>query len=319
MKKAIIFGVTGQDGSYLAEFLLEKGYQVVGTIRNVQAKQNKNIAALLDKIQIRIVDLSQENGVENIIGEFEPDEVYNLAGHSSVMTSWKYPLQTAVSTGLAPVRMLEAIRIYTPKTRFYQASTSEMFGNIKTYPQNEDSYYFPRNPYGIAKMNAHLAVRNYRNYYQLFAATGILYNHESPRRSEDFVSKKIVSAAVRIKLGLQDKLELGNIDSTRDWGYAPEYVQVMWKILQQDTADDFVIGTGQSHSVREFCKRVFETLDLNYLDFIIQRGDLKRRYDDTTLVADSAKAARVLNWIPQVGFEDLIKILVGAELERYKA
>lgn len=324
MKKAFITGITGQDGSYLAEFLLGKGYEVHGLIRRASTFNTDRIDHLYKdfhdpdaRMYLHYGDLSVSAHLTNILTDIRPDEIYHLGAQSHVRVSFDVPEYTGDITGLGTIRLLEAIRKTGIKARFYQASSSEMFGAAPP-PQNELTPFQPRSPYAAAKVYAYYVIKNYRDAYNIFACNGILFNHESPRRGETFVTRKITRAATRIKLGLQDKLYLGNLDAKRDWGYAGDYVEAMWMILQHDTPDDFVIATGETHSVREFVERVFAKLDLDYRDHV----EIDERYFRPTevdvLLGDATKAQKTLGWKPKTGFEQLIDMMVGTDLELAK-
>ncbi|HUT83329.1 MAG TPA: GDP-mannose 4,6-dehydratase [Thermodesulfobacteriota bacterium] len=318
MKRALITGVTGQDGSYLADFLLEKGYTVYGLIRRSSTVNFERIRHIQDKIEIMPGDLLDQNSLMNAVKESWPDEVYNLAAQSFVPTSWNQPVLTGEFTGLGVTRVLEAIRVVKPDIRFYQASSSEMFGKVKETPQNEKTPFYPRSPYGIAKVYGHWITVNYRESYNLFCCSGILFNHESPRRGKEFVSRKVTYAAARIKLGLEKELRMGNLDAKRDWGYARDYVEAMWRMLQQDKPDDFVIATGETHSVRELLEIAFGHLCLDYKDFVVVDPKLVRPAEVDLLLGDPTKARKVLGWKPTVTFEELVTMMVDADLERLK-
>ena len=318
MKRALITGVTGQDGSYLADFLLEKGYTVFGLIRRSSTVNFERIRHIQDKIEIMPGDLLDQNSLMNAVKESWPDEVYNLAAQSFVPTSWNQPVLTGEFTGLGVTRVLEAIRVVKPDIRFYQASSSEMFGKVRETPQNEKTPFYPRSPYGIAKVYGHWITVNYRESYNLFCCSGILFNHESPRRGKEFVSRKVTSAAARIKLGLEKELRMGNLDAKRDWGYARDYVEAMWRMLQQDKPDDFVIATGETHSVRELLEIAFGHLCLDYKDFVVVDPKLVRPAEVDLLLGDPTKARKVLGWKPTVTFEELVTMMVDADLERLK-
>ena len=318
MKRALITGVTGQDGSYLADSLLGKGYTVFGLIRRSSTVNFERIRHIQDKIEIMPGDLLDQNSLMNAVKESWPDEVYNLAAQSFVPTSWNQPVLTGEFTGLGVTRILEAIRVVKPDIRFYQASSSEMFGKVKETPQNEKTPFYPRSPYGIAKVYGHWITVNYRESYNLFCCSGILFNHESPRRGKEFVSRKVTYAAARIKLGLEKELRMGNLDAKRDWGYARDYVEAMWRMLQQDKPDDFVIATGETHSVRELLEIAFGHLCLDYKDFVVVDPKLVRPAEVDLLLGDPTKARKVLGWKPTVTFEELVTMMVDADLERLK-
>jgi len=314
MPTALITGITGQDGSYLAEFLLEKGYQVVGMVRRTSTVNFDRIKHIQDKITLVPGDLLDQMSLVDLLQEYRPQEVYNLAAQSFVPTSWKQPVFTGEVTALGVTRMLEAIRIVDPKIRFYQASSSEMFGKVREVPQNEHTPFYPRSPYGVAKVYGHWITVNYRESYDLHATSGILFNHGSPRRGLEFVERKVAHGAARIKLGLDKELRLGNLDARRDWGFAGDYVRAMWLMLQQDTPDDYVIASGSTHSIRELCEVAFGYLDLDWREYVVQDPRFYRPAEVDLLVGDASKARRVLGWEPQVSFEDLVKMMVDADL-----
>ena len=316
MPTALITGITGQDGSYLAEFLLEKGYDVIGMVRRSSTVTWERIEHIKDQISIVQGDLHDQSSLLTLVKEAQPTEIYNLAAQSFVPTSWNQPTLTGEVTGLGVARMLEVIRMVNPDIRFYQASSSEMFGKVREVPQKEDTPFYPRSPYGVAKVYGHWITVNYRESYDLFAVSGILFNHESPRRGLEFVTRKITDAVARIKLGLADQLALGNLDSRRDWGYAKDYVRAMWLMLQQDGPDDYVVGTGETHSVREFCQAAFGHVGLNYEDYVVQDPRFYRPAEVDLLVSDPSKAKKVLGWEPTVNFEELVSLMVEADLER---
>ncbi len=316
MPTAIITGITGQDGSYLAELLLSKGYHVVGMMRRSSVVTFERIQHIQDQIDIIQGDLHDQSSLMDLIEQYKPDEVYNLAAQSFVPTSWNQPVLTGEVTALGVTRMLEAIRLLNPKTRYYQASSSEMFGKVHEVPQKESTPFYPRSPYGVAKVYGHWITVNYRESYNLFAVSGILFNHESPRRGTEFVTRKITYGAVRIKLGLAKDLHLGNLEARRDWGYAGDYVDAMWRIIQNDQPVDFVVGTGQTHSVREFCEKAFSYLDLDYQDYVIQDPRFIRPAEVDLLVADASKVHQELKWQPQVDFDGLVEMMVEADLKR---
>ena len=314
MKVALITGITGQDGSYLAEWLLGQGYRVVGMVRRTSTVDYQRIAHIQDEIEIAHGDLLDQGSLYDLLDTYRPDEIYNLAGQSNVQLSWSQAVLTADSTALGVTRLLDCMRQVKPEARFYQASTSEMFGNASETPQNERTRLNPRNPYGVAKVYGHLITRNYRQRHGMFAVSGILYNHESPRRGLDFVTRKITRTAAKIKLGLADELRLGNLEAQRDWGYAGDYVRAMWLMLQQETPDDFVIGTGQPHTVRDFCQSAFEHLGLDYRDYVVEDPQFYRPAEAYPLVADPTLAHEKLGWIPETNFEGLVRIMVDADL-----
>jgi GDPmannose 4,6-dehydratase len=312
---ALITGVTGQDGSYLAEFLLDKGYRVVGMVRRTSTINFSRIAHIQDQLELVSGDMLDEPSLITILQENQPAEVYNLAAQSFVQTSWKQPVFTGEVTALGVTRILDAIRTVDPKIRFYQASSSEMFGKVRETPQSEDTPFYPRSPYGVAKVYGHWITVNYRESYGLHATSGILFNHESPRRGLEFVTRKVTHGAARIKLGLDQELRLGNLDSRRDWGYAGDYVKAMWLMLQQEQPDDYVIATGETHSVRELCELAFDAVDLDWRDFVVQDARFMRPAEVDLLVGDAGKAGRVLGWEPYVTFRQLIAMMVEADLE----
>jgi GDPmannose 4,6-dehydratase len=314
MPKALVTGVTGQDGSYLADFLLERGYEVFGMVRRTSTINFDRIRHLQDRIKIVRGDLLDEVSLISILRENDPDEIYNLAAQSFVPTSFEQPVLTGEFTGLGVTRVLDAIRIVNHAVRFYQASSSEMFGKVRETPQRENTPFYPRSPYGAAKVYAHWMTVNYRESYGLFACSGILFNHESPRRGVEFVTHKITRAAARIKLGLAGELRLGNLDAQRDWGYAPDYVRAMWLMLQQDHPDDYVIATGETHSVREFCQEAFQHLGLDWEKYVVVDPKLYRPAEVDLLVGDYGKAKRVLGWEPSVNFQELVRIMVEADV-----
>ena len=316
MKKALITGITGQDGSYLAEFLLTNGYEVVGMVRRSSTVTFERIQHIQDDITIIQGDLHDQGSLLDIIERHRPVEVYNIAAQSFVPTSFSQPVLTGEVTGLGVTRLLEAIRIAKPDARFYQASTSEMFGKVVEIPQKETTPFHPRSPYGVAKVYSHWLTVNYRESYNMYAVSGILFNHESPRRGLEFVTRKITHGVARIKLGLTNELHLGNLEARRDWGYAGDYVEAMWRILQCNTPEDFVIGTGITHSVREFCEIAFRYVGLNYCDYVVEEPRFYRPAEVDVLRSDPSKAYRELGWQPNVGFEQLIHMMVDADLER---
>ncbi len=314
MKKALITGVTGQDGSYLAEFLLEKGYQVIGMVRRTSTLNFERIKHIQEKIELVQGDLLDEVSLMTILRECRPDEVYNLAAQSFVQTSWLQPVFTGEVTALGVTRMLDAIRMVDANIRFYQASSSEMFGKVRQVPQNENTPFYPRSPYGVAKVYGHWITVNYRESYDLFACSGILFNHESPRRGLEFVTRKVTHGAARIKLGLAAELRLGNLESRRDWGYAGDYVKAMWLMLQQEKPDDYVVGTGKTHSVRELCEAAFGCLDLDWQQYVVQDPRFYRPAEVDLLVSDPAKARRALGWETHVSFKELVHMMVDADI-----
>ena len=313
--KALITGVTGQDGSYLAELLLEKGYEVYGMVRRASTENFERINHLRDKITLVQADLLDQLSIIRILEETHPDEIYNLAAQSFVPTSWSQPVLTGEFTAIGVTRMLEAIYTVDKNIRFYQASSSEMFGKVREVPQTEETPFYPRSPYGVAKVYGHYITVNYRESYDIFAVSGILFNHESPRRGLEFVTRKITFSVARIKLGLQEKLMLGNISSKRDWGYAKDYVKAMWLMLQQDKPDDYVISSDETHSVEEFAQLAFEAVNLNYKDYIKTDPKLIRPAEVEHLVGDSTKASTNLGWKPEVSFKELVQLMVESDLE----
>ncbi|HZD56882.1 MAG TPA: GDP-mannose 4,6-dehydratase, partial [Anaerolineales bacterium] len=316
MRTALITGVTGQDGSYLAELLLDKGYHVVGMVRRSSTVTFERIRHIQHDITIIQGDLYDQSSLVDVIERYHPDEVYNLAAQSFVPVSWSQPVLTSEVTGLGVTRLLEAIRLVNPVTRFYQASSSEMFGKVCEVPQREETPFHPRSPYGVAKVYAHWITVNYRESYDMFCLSGILFNHESPRRGLEFVTRKITYGAARIKLGLANELRLGNLDSRRDWGFARDYVEAMWRMLQQDEPQDYVIGTGKTRTVRELCEIAFGYLGLDYRNYIVQDERFFRPAETKLLVADPTRANQALGWEPRVGFEDLIRMMIDADLKR---
>jgi GDPmannose 4,6-dehydratase len=313
---AIITGITGQDGSYLAELLLSKGYRVIGMMRRSSVVTFERIQHIQDQIEIIQGDLHDQSSLMDLMETYKPDEVYNLAAQSFVPTSWNQPVLTGEVTALGVTRMLEAIRLLSPKTRFYQASSSEMFGKVHQVPKNDTTPFYPRSPYGVAKVYGHWITINYRESYNLFAVSGILFNHESPRRGTEFVSRKITYGAVRIKLGLAKELRLGNLDSRRDWGFAGDYVDAMVRLIQNDHPEDFVVGTGETHSVQEFCDKAFSYLDMDYREYVIQDPRFYRPTEVDLLVADSTRVRQKLGWAPKVDFNKLVQMMVDADLVR---
>lgn len=316
MPTALITGITGQDGSYLAEFLLAKGYKVVGMVRRSSTVTFERIEQIQDQITLEQGDLHDHSSLVDLLERYEPDEIYNLAAQSFVPTSWNQPVLTGEVTALGVTRILEAIRQVLPKSRFYQASSSEMFGKVQEVPQRETTPFYPRSPYGVAKMYGHWITVNYRESHDLFAVSGILFNHESPRRGLEFVTRKVAYNAARIKLGLETKLPMGNLEAQRDWGFAGDYVEAMWLMLQQDQPDDFVIGTGETHTVRKLCELAFGHLGLDYKDHVVADERFFRPAEVDLLISDPSKAHAKLKWEPQVGFEELVKMMVDADLER---
>ncbi len=314
--RALITGITGQDGSYLAELLLEKGYQVIGMVRRASTESFERIDHIKDKINLVQADLLDQLSIINIIEEHRPGEVYNLAAQSFVPTSWNQPVLTGDFDAIGVTRMLEAIKLVDKKIRFYQASSSEMFGKVKEVPQKETTPFHPRSPYGVAKVYGHWITVNYRESYGIHANSGILFNHESPRRGLEFVTRKITDGAARIKLGLAEKLALGNLDAKRDWGFAGDYVRAMWLMLQQDEPDDYVIATGKTHSVEEFVRLAFEHVDLDYKKYVVTDPRFVRPAEVDLLQGDATLAKKKLGWEPEVSFNELIKTMVDTDLER---
>ncbi len=318
MPTALITGITGQDGSYLAEFLLEKGYRVLGMVRHTSYPRLERIEHLLDKIELVEADLTDLPSLIRVMEKYKPDEVYNLAAQSFVPTSWEQPVLTGEVNALGVTRLLEAIRVAHPKAKFYQASTSEMYGAVREVPQNENTPFYPRSPYAVAKVYAHWITVNYRESYGLYAVSGILFNHESPRRGIQFVTRKVTYHVAKIKLGLAREVRLGNLEAKRDWGYTGDYVKAMWMMLQQDQPEDYVVGTGEAHSVRELCEVAFSYVGLDYREFVKQDPRYFRPVDVDFLLADPTKAKTKLGWKPSVSFEELIHMMVDADLERLK-
>jgi GDPmannose 4,6-dehydratase len=313
-RRALITGVTGQDGSYLAEFLLEKGYDVIGMVRRSSTLNFERVAHIQDRITLVPGEMLDEMSIINVLKEWAPDEVYNLAAQSFVQTSFSQPVFTGEATALGVTRVLDAIRFVNPEIRFYQASSSEMFGKVAEVPQTELTPFHPRSPYGVAKVYGHWIAVNYRESYGLHASSGILFNHESPRRGLEFVTRKVTNAAARIAIGHERELRLGNLDAVRDWGFAGDYVRAMWQMLQQDTADDFVIATGETHSVRELCALAFSHVGLNWEDHVVVDEKFFRPAEVDALVGDSTKARNILGWKPEVDFAGLVAMMVDADL-----
>ena len=318
-KQALITGITGQDGSYLAEFLLEKGYRVFGMVRRSSTETFERISHLIGKIELVQGDLLDQLSLINLMKQVKPDEVYNLASQSFVPTSFQQPVLTGEFTALGVTRMLEAIKLVNRKIRFYQASSSEMFGLVSESPQKEETPFHPRSPYGVAKVYSHWITVNYRESYDLFAVSGILFNHESPRRGKEFVTRRISDGVARIKLGRAKKLALGNLDAKRDWGFAGDYVHAMWLMLQHKEPKDFVVATGETHSVREFVKFAFRHVGLDWKKYVEIDRRLYRPAEVHTLCGDASKIRRALGWRPKVTFEKLVQMMVGADLERLSA
>jgi GDPmannose 4,6-dehydratase len=318
MVKALITGITGQDGSYLAEFLLDKGYEVYGMVRRSSVENFERIEHIKDRIKLVQADLLDQLSIIDAVKESQPDEIYNLAAMSFVPTSWKQPLLTGEFTALGVTRMLEAVRHMNKDIKFYQASSSEMFGKVKQVPQNENTPFYPRSPYGVAKVYGHYMTVNYRESYNIFACSGILFNHESPRRGLEFVTKKITNGAAMIKLGLADSLLLGNLDAKRDWGYAEDYVEAMWLMLHQDKPEDYVISTDETHSVKEWAELSFKYLGLDWEKYVGIDERYIRPADVDLLVGDSSKARKNLGWSPKIKFEELVKIMVEYDYNNLK-
>lgn len=314
-KRALITGITGQDGSYLAEFLLNKNYEVHGMVRRSSMERFDRIDHIKDKIEIRQADLLDQFSITKLIDEIRPHEIYNLAAMSFVPTSWDQPVLTAEFTAIGVTRMLEAIRYVDPKIKFYQASSSEMFGKVKEIPQTETTPFHPRSPYGVAKVYGHWITINYRESYDIFGCSGILFNHESPRRGIEFVTRKVSYNAVKIKLGKAKELGLGNLDAKRDWGFAGDYVKAMWLMLQQDKPEDYIISTGETHSVRNLVDIAFSHLGLDYKKYVKKDKRFFRPAEVDLLIGDHSKAKKELNWEPEVSFEKLVKMMVDADME----
>jgi GDPmannose 4,6-dehydratase len=320
MKTALITGITGQDGPYLAEFLLAKGYKVAGTVRRLSTPNMANIKDIADKVELFSADLLDQSSLMDAIRESQPDEVYNLAAQSFVKASWDQPVLTGEFTALGVTRVLEAIRTVNPKIKFYQASSSEMFGKVTETPQKETTRFHPRSPYGVAKVYGHYVTVNYRESYGMFACSGILFNHESPRRGIEFVTRKITNGVARISLGKQEKLELGSLEPKRDWGFSGDYVEAMWLMLQQEQPDDYVIATGENHSVREFVEEAFKVVGIaDWQKYVIADSPRYMRPAEVDyLIGDASKANKVLGWKPKTSFKELVKMMVEADLEREK-
>lgn len=318
MPTALITGITGQDGSYLAELLLEQGYKVIGMVRRTSTINFDRIRHFQEKVEIVQGDLLDQMSLISILQEHRPSEVYNLAAQSFVPTSFTQPVLTGEFTALGVTRVLDAIRIVDPSIRFYQASSSEMFGKVQEVPQRESTPFYPRSPYGVAKVYGHWITVNYRESYDIYACSGILFNHESPRRGLEFVTHKITNAVARIKLGLDKELHLGNLEARRDWGYAPDYVRAMWLMLQQDAPDDYVVATGETHSVQEFVEEAFGYVELDWREFVVQDPKFYRPAEVDLLVGDPAKAGEKLGWEPTVSFRELVRLMVQADLEAWE-
>jgi GDPmannose 4,6-dehydratase len=318
MKRALITGITGQDGSYLAELLLKKGYEVHGMVRRSSTETFERIAHIKHRIELRQADLLDELSLIKIMQDVDPDEIYNLAAMSFVPTSWDQPILTGEFTAIGVVRVLEAMRRVCPKARFYQASSSEMFGKVREVPQTELTPFYPRSPYGVSKAFGHYITVNYRESYNLYAVSGILFNHESPRRGIEFVTRKVTDGVARIKLGLAKKLKMGNLNSERDWGFAGDYVEAMWLMLQQPSPDDYVVASGIAHSVKNLVETAFSYVGLDWEKYVVVDKSLIRPAEVEHLLGDSSKARRVLKWRPRVDFEGLVKMMVDADLARLK-
>ena len=318
MPTALITGITGQDGSYLAEVLLDKGYEVIGMVRRTSHDSYERIEHLIDRITVVAADLLDQHSLTTVVGDCKPDEVYNLAAQSFVPTSWQQPVLTGEFTALGVTRLLEAVRLAHPRARFYQASSSEMFGKVRETPQDESTPFYPRSPYGVAKVYGHLITVNYRESYDLYAVSGILFNHESPRRGLEFVTRKVADGVARIKLGLSEELRLGNLDAKRDWGFAGDYVDVMWRMLQQPKPEDYVVGTGVDHSVRDLVKLAFAHVDLDWEEYVTVDPRFVRPAEVESLLANPAKVRRVLDWEPTVSFERMVRMMVDADIERLR-
>ncbi len=319
MPKALITGITGQDGSYLAELLLEKGYDVVGMLRRSSTVNFERIDHIQDDIELAQGDLIDGASMVHVLRDHQPDEVYNLAAQSFVQTSFGQPVLTGEITALGVTRLLDAIRMVQPEARFYQASSSEMFGRVRETPQNEDTPFHPRSPYGVAKVYGHWITVNYRESYDMYACSGILFNHESPRRGTEFVTRKVTDGAARIKAGLTDTLALGNLEAQRDWGHARDYVDAMWRMLQQDQPDDYVVATGETNTVQRLCEVAFGALDLDWEEHVVIDPKFYRPAEVDLLIGDADKARTVLDWQPSISFEDLIVEMVEADVERLNA
>lgn len=318
MRKALIFGIAGQDGSYLTELLLEKGYKVYGFDKYLEDEQLERISHLLDKIELIKSDIVEQSAVDKAVQTIRPHEIYNFTSPSFVPASWDQPLMTAEISALGVTRVLEAIRKFKPDIRFYQASSSEMFGNTRGYPQNEKTPFCPRNPYGAAKVYGHWITVNYRQRYRIFACSGICFNHESPRRGMDFVTRKVSYEVAKISLGLSDSLKMGNLDSKRDWGFAGDYVRAMWLMLQQDEPDDYVIATGELHSTQELVDSAFAYVGLKAKDYVVTVPELCRSSDTAVLIGEATKAGNRLGWYPQISFKQLVEIMMDADIKRMK-
>jgi GDPmannose 4,6-dehydratase len=319
MPTAIITGITGQDGSYLAELLLDKGYKVIGIVRRSSTMPYERISHLIDRVELVSADLLDQTSLTDVVGDYKPDEIYNLAAQSFVQTSWTQPVLTGEFTALGVTRMLEAMKKAAPNARFYQASSSEMFGKVHESPQRESTPFYPRSPYGVAKVYGHWITVNYRESFALYAVSGILFNHESPRRGLEFVTRKVTDGVARIKLGQAREIRLGNLEARRDWGFAGDYVRAMWLMLQQDTPNDYVVGTGHTWSVRQLCETAFSYVGLDYRDHVVQDERYFRPAEVDLLVADPRRVCAALGWRPEVTFERLIHMMVDADLSRHRA
>jgi len=316
LKTALITGITGQDGSYLAEFLLSKGYKVYGMVRRASTENFQRIEHIRDNIELRQADLLDQLSIIEILEEAEPDEIYNLAAMSFVPTSWLQPTLTAEFTAVGVTKMLEAIKLVNKKIRFYQASSSEMFGKVREVPQNEMTPFYPRSPYGVAKVYGHFITVNYRESYDMYAVSGILFNHESPRRGLEFVTRKISNGVAEIKLGLAKELRLGNLEAGRDWGYAGDYIEAMWLMLQQDTPQDFVVASGVMHTVLDFVKLAFEHVGLDWQKYVVVDEKFFRKAEVHQLLGDASRAKKILGWEPKTSFEELVHMMVDHDLTR---
>lgn len=318
-RTAAILGITGQDGSYLAEFLLRRGYRVCGMVRRSSSPNFVRLEGIRDQIELLSGDLLDQSSINSFLAESQPDEVYNLAAMSFVPESWREPVLTGEFTGLGVTRVLEGVRLVCPQARFYQAGSSEMYGKVLETPQSEATPFYPRSPYGVAKCYGHYITLNYRESYGMFACSGILFNHESPRRGLEFVTRKITDGVARIKLGLANELRLGNLDARRDWGFAGDYVRAMWLMLQQAEPDDYVVGTGETHSVREFCEAAFSNVGLDYRNHVVVDPKFYRPAEVDLLLSDPTKARTKLGWQCEVGFEELVRIMVDSDMQRLGA
>jgi GDPmannose 4,6-dehydratase len=317
MPTALITGITGQDGSYLAELLLDKGYRVIGMVRRSSTTPYERIAHLVDRLELASADLLDQTSLTDVVHDVQPDEIYNLAAQSFVAASWKQPVLTGEFTALGVTRMLEAMKKAAPKARFYQASSSEQFGKVFETPQKETTPFYPRSPYGVAKVYGHWITLNYRESFGLYAVSGILFNHESPRRGLEFVTRKVTDGAVRCKLGMSTSLKLGNMEARRDWGFSGDYVDAMWRMLQQDEPDDYVVATGETWSVRQLCQFAFEEVGLDYRDFVTHDAKYERPAEVDLLVGDATKAREKLGWEPTVRFRELVRMMVSVDLARH--